>query len=71
MPTKRPVDDPNETYVLDDDDIRELDEVSLTGVMRDATNTIKRMQIEQEKADRQAGDDEGDELDLGFLDTDD
>jgi hypothetical protein len=62
-----------DTYVLDDEALQELDDVSLTGVMRDVTESIKKLEFEQQReaegmdAD---GSDSG-EFDLGFLTADD
>ncbi len=62
-----------ETYVLDDDALEELDEISLTGVMRDVTESIRKLEFEQEReAAALGGEDlENDEFDLGFLIPDD
>ena len=45
MSKKGPV-SARETYVLDDDQIEELDEASLTGVMRDVTGTIETLEFD-------------------------
>jgi len=51
-----------ETYVLDDDVLAELEDVSLTGVMRDLTSTMKQALPQDVPTE------DGDDLDLGFLD---
>jgi hypothetical protein len=58
-----------ETYVLDDDEVEELDQMSLTGVLRDVTGAVSQIENESEPAE-----DEDDELDfsqLGSLVSDD
>lgn len=62
-----------ETYVLDDETLEELGDASLTGVMRDVTDTIRRMEIDQQQSDRESGEsyEDDDEFNLGFLIPDD
>ena len=38
---EKPVVSARETYILDEDELRELEESSLTGVMRDITDRFK------------------------------
>ena len=57
--------DPRDTLVLDEDEIAELDELSLTGIMRDASGF-------QEQLDKDANPKtELDDLEFGVLDSDD
>jgi hypothetical protein len=63
--TKRTI-SARETYILDEDTLEELDELSLTGVMRDVTESIRNLEIEQE-ADRPEADQDDPGLDLGCL----
>lgn len=65
MNTKRTI-SARETYILDEDTLEELDELSLTGVMRDVTESIRNLEIEQE-ADRPEADQDDPGLDLGCL----
>ena len=44
-----------ETYVLDDDDLSELDETSLSGVMRVAIDTLEQKKLAPEAADAGSG----------------
>lgn len=60
---------PRETYVLDDEDLQELDDASLTGVMRDLTSTLKIQSPDDEVSDEDADEDSG--LDFGILDKED
>ena len=48
-----------ETYVLDEDQLKELDEASLTGVMRDVTESIKKLELAQQE--QQPTDDDSDD----------
>lgn len=60
---------PGDTYVLDEKDIKELDDASLTGVMRGVTDTIKELELEQQRRDQELMRDELDEPSntLGYL----
>lgn len=56
---------PAETYVLDDDELEELDQLSLTGVMRDVTGAVRQLEEESDETPKK---DQGlNSLDLGFL----
>lgn len=62
-----------DTYVLDEEALEELDEISLTGVMRDVTESIRKLEIEQSReAEAPGGDDvASDDFEFGFLTPDD
>lgn len=60
---------PAETIVLDEAELEELDKLSLTGIMRDVTGTVK--QIEQESGEPDEKDNGLDSLDLGYLVSED
>ena len=51
----------DKTYVLDENELEELDDASLTTVMRDVTEALRRIELEQER--RGIQDDEIDDLD--------
>lgn len=48
MSEKSPVSG-RETYVLDDHDIEELEHASITGVLRDVTDAIEKVETEQRR----------------------
>ena len=60
--SKQPQVSARETYILDDESLAELEDASLTGVMRDLTSTMEQA-LPQDVAS------EDDELDLDFLDN--
>lgn len=66
MSEKKPKPDrkisPRETVVLDDDELAELDDASLTGVMRELTSTLQELDPENGAAE------DDDEMDFGSLD---
>lgn len=47
-----------ETYILDEDQLKELEDASLTGVMRDVTESIKKLEVEDAKQPSSEEDDE-------------
>jgi hypothetical protein len=69
--------DPHETIVLDEDDISQLDELSLTTVMKELTIALEHRDGEPDKALHEPAadtdDDSGsafDDFELGILDSD-
>ncbi len=63
---EKPDSEPDETYVLDDETLEELDGASLTSLVSDLTNTMKRPRIESpgiDAADVDANDIESDDVD--------
>ena len=67
MPEKKPKVTPTQTYIFDEDDLAELDDLSLTSVIKDASTTIG--QIEE----LETNDDESEapeELDFDILKPD-
>lgn len=55
---EKPSINPRETYVIDEDELQDLEDSSLTGVMRDITNTFKLDGIPGEETESPSLDDD-------------
>lgn len=59
---RKPKISPNHTFIFDEDDLEELDELSLTFVMRDAAGAIKRLEGQEDENSGSADDSSVDPL---------
>jgi hypothetical protein len=69
---KSPKISPTDTYIFDDEDIEQLDELSLTSVMRDASGLQKKLSEQLEESEEADDASSGlDDLEFGVLMPDD